>query len=379
MSERSDFLVIGGGISGAAAAAELALDGKVIVAEMEERPGYHSSGRSAALYTPNYGPAVVRGIIASSTPFYREPTTGFAEHPLLAPRQAVTFVGMGEEDRIDRFMAMASPETPLEEISPQRACEMAPLLRKEAVTRAMLDPHVMDMDATAIHQGYLKLFRSRGGALATDQRIVAIERRNGNWRATSATGTTFESAIIVNAAGAWADEVGQLAGLAPIGLQPKRRTAIVIAGDPDLAPANLPAVDDGATEAYVKPDAGRLMASLGDETPSPACDAQPEDLDMAMIVDWLERNTHLSVRRIEHSWAGLRCFVDDHAPVVGHEPGNDAFFWLAGQGGYGIMLAAALGRITRTLIRDGRLGSADLDNGITELALSPARCRRPIP
>lgn len=376
---RCDFLVIGAGVSGAAAAAELALDGNVIMTEMEERPGYHSSGRSAALYTPNYGPAVVRAIIASSTPFYRAPPTGFAAHPLLAPRQAITFVGAGEEARIDSFMAMASPDTPLQEISPQTACALAPLLRREVVTRAMLDPHVMDMDATAIHQGYLKLFKSRGGAVATDQRIVAIERSNGTWHVTSATGTTFEAAIVVNAAGAWADEIGQLAGLMPIGLQPKRRTAIVIAGDPTLAPANLPAVDDGATEAYVKPDAGRLMSSLGDETPSPACDAQPEDLDMALIVDWLERNTHLSVRRIEHSWAGLRCFVEDHAPVVGFDPGHDAFFWLAGQGGYGIMLAAALGRITRELIGGGRLGSADLDSGITESALSPTRCRIPIP
>ncbi|TDQ84595.1 D-arginine dehydrogenase [Dongia mobilis] len=371
----SDFLVIGAGVSGAAAAAELAADGKVTMVEMEERPGYHSSGRSAALFTPNYGPPLVRAIVASGTAFLRTPPSGFASEPLLSPRQAVTFVGAGDEALIDQFMAEAAPETPVEEISPQQACDLAPLLRREAVARAMLDRHVTDMDANAIHQGYLKLFKARGGTLACDQRIVGLERAAGNWLATSASGEVFGAPVLINAAGAWADEIGRMAGLLPIGLQPMRRTAIIIAGDPALAPASLPAVDDGAAESYVKPDAGRLMASLGDATPSPPCDAQPEDLDMAMIVDWLERKTHLTVRRIEHSWAGLRCFVADHQPVAGFDPGTDGFFWLAGQGGYGIMLAPGLGRITRDLICDGALGSAFTGRGITAAALGPDRCR----
>lgn len=375
MTEHSDFLVIGAGIAGAAAAMELAATGKVTMVEMEERPGYHSSGRSAALYTPNYGPAVVRAIIAFSTAFYRDPPAGFAAHPLLSPRQAITFVGSGGEERIDKFIALATRDTPTHEISPAEACERAPLLKRDVVARAMLDPHVMDMDAHAIHQGFLRAFKSRGGMLATDQRITAVERSNGLWRAVGKAGAVFAAPILVNAAGAWADEIGQMAGLPPIGLQPKRRTAIIIGGDSALAPANLPAVDDGISEAYVKPDAGRLMSSLGDATPSPPCDAQPEDLDMAMIVDWLERHTHLSVRRIEHSWAGLRSFVADDSPVVGFDSAAQGFFWLAGQGGYGIMLAAALGRITHDLIRGGRLAGAYLDKGITESALSPARCR----
>lgn len=372
---RSDYLVIGAGISGAAAAAQLADGGTVTLVEMEERPGYHSTGRSAALYTPNYGPAIVRAVIAASTEFYRDPPAGFTEHPIFSPRQALTFVGAGEEARIDEFMAVATPATPMQEISPAHACELAPLLRPESVARAALDPHVMDMDAHAIHLGYLKMFKARGGMLATDQRIVGIEKTGAGWRATSAGGATFEAPIVINAAGAWADEVGQMAGLAPIGLQPKRRTAIIIAGDPTLTPPNMPAIDDGVTEAYVKPDAGKLMASLGDATPSPACDAQPEDLDMAMIVDWLERTTHLTVRRIEHSWAGLRSFVADDCPVVGFDQDNDRFFWLAGQGGYGIMLASALGRITSDLVRTGRISNDLLDKGITESALSPTRCR----
>jgi D-arginine dehydrogenase len=374
-TQRSDILVIGAGISGAAAAAELAGSGTVTMVEMEDRPGYHSTGRSAALYTPNYGPSIVRAVIAASVAFYRDPPAGFTAHPIFAPRQALTFVCAGEEARIDASLAMATSATPMEEISPERACQLAPLLRRDAVARAALDPHVMDMDAHAIHLGYLKMFKARGGDLANDQRIVGLEKVGAIWRATSASGSIFEAPIVVNAAGAWADEIGQMAGLAPIGLQPKRRTAIIVAGDPALAPHDMPAIDDGVTEAYVKPDAGKLMASLGDATPSPACDAQPEDIDMAMIVDWLERTSHLSVRRIEHSWAGLRSFVADDCPVVGFDASGDGFFWLAGQGGYGIMLAAALGRITSDLVRNGSLSSDLLDRGITESALSPARCR----
>lgn len=371
----SDFLVIGAGVSGAAAAAELASLGSVTMVEMEERPGYHSSGRSAALYTPNYGPPVVRAIIALSMDFYRDPTTGFASNPILTPRQAITFVGPGFEHRIDEFMKMATKATAVEEISVDRACELAPLMRREVIARAMLDPHVMDMDANAIHQGHLRMFRSRDGRLATDRRITSIERHNGVWQAAAGDGQIFSAPILVNAAGAWADELGQMAGLPPIGLQPKRRTAIIIAGDPALTPSDVPAIDDGATESYVKPDAGRMLASLGDATPSPPCDAQPEDLDMAMIVDWLERSTHLNVRRIEHSWAGLRSFVADSCPVVGFDPSEDGFFWLAGQGGYGIMMASALGRITADIVCHGRLSAPFLDCGISESALTPARCR----
>jgi D-arginine dehydrogenase len=231
------------------------------------------------------------------------------------------------------------------------------------------------MDAGAIHQGFMKLLKHRGGRTFTDHRVVGLERKDGNWRATTSSGVAFEAPVIVNAAGAWADEIGRLAGLKPIGLQPMRRTAIIIASDPVLAPPTMPAVDDGATEAYVKLDAGRLMASLGDATPSPPCDAQPEDLDMAMIVDWLERNTHIVVKRIEHSWAGLRSFVADHCPVAGFDGAVEGFFWLAGQGGYGIMLAAALGRLSRSLIAQEQIPADLAARGISAQNLSPERCR----
>lgn len=375
MNEKSDYLVIGAGISGAAAAAELAECGSVTLVDMEERAGYHSSGRSAALYTPNYGPSVVRTIIAASAEFYRRPIVGFADHPLMTPRQSITFVPPGSETELDDLMAMAAPETPLQEISADRACKLAPLLKRETVARAFLDPHVMDMDASAIHQGFLKLLKHRGGRIFTDHRVTTLDRKDGQWHAKTTSGAVFEASIVVNAGGAWADEIGQMAGAKSIGLVPMRRTAIIIASDSTLAPDNMPMVDDGATEAYLKLDAGRLMASLGDATPSPPCDSQPEDLDIAMIVDWLERHTHLSVKRIDHSWAGLRSFVTDHCPVVGFDNDAPDFFWLVGQGGYGIMLAAALGRLTRSLIEHDTVPVDMLTRGLNLAALSPSRCR----
>lgn len=375
MSGKSDYLVIGAGISGAAAAAELAEHGSVNLVEMEERAGYHSSGRSAALYTPNYGPSVVRTLIAASAEFYRHPIAGFTDHRLMTPRQAMTFVPPGSETEIDGLMAMATPETPLQEISPDQACKLAPLLKRETVARAFLDPHVMDMDAGAIHQGFLKLLKHRGGSIFTNHRIAALDRKNGQWCAKTTSGAIFEASIVVNSGGAWADEIGHMAGLKSIGLVPMRRTAIIIASDSTLSPAGMPLVDDGATEAYVKLEAGRLMASLGDATPSPPCDSQPEDFDIAMIVDWLERHTHLTVKRIEHSWAGLRSFVTDHCPVVGFDDDAPDFFWLAGQGGYGIMLAAALGRLTRSLIERNAVPVDMLTRGLNLAALAPSRCR----
>jgi D-arginine dehydrogenase len=370
-----DFLVIGCGVSGTAAAAELATLGKTLVLEMEDRPGYHSTGRSAALHTPNYGPPHVRRIIAASAAFYRDPPAGFADHPLMSPRGALSFAPPGHEDRIGELLADATDATPLAEISAERACELAPLLRPACVARAAYDPHVMDMDAAAIQQGFLRMLKARGGTVVHRQCVSALERRSGTWRVTTTVGDTFEAPVIINAAGAWVDEIGKAAGLRPIGLIPKRRTAIIVAHDESLAPRGMPAVDDAATESYVKIDAGRLMASLGDATPSPPCDAQPEDLDIALTVDWLERNTLLEVRRIEHSWAGLRSFVHDSCPVVGFDEQGDGFFWLAAQGGYGIMLAAALGRATKDLVAHAVL-SADLaDSGLVASALAPARCR----
>ena len=349
-----DFLVIGAGISGASAAYELAASGSVALLEAESVPGYHSTGRSAALYTRNYGVPVVQRINAASHGFFTNPPEGFAERPLLTPRGALTVAAPGDEHRLDPILALSSEGNEIERISAARTLELAPLLRAECVSAAAYEPGVMDMDVNALHQGYLRGLRHRGGSLFCNARIETLSRHGGIWRATAGD-ASFEGRIVVNAAGAWADKVAALAGAAPIGFVPKRRTAIVVDEPKGIDVGALPSVEFVDGEAYLKPDAGKIMASPGDQTPVEPQDIQPEEWDMAVLVDWLEKRTHISVRRIASSWAGLRTFAADGAPVAGFDPAVDDFFWLAGQGGFGIMMAPTLGRVAAGLITSGHM------------------------
>ena len=374
MTQQCDFLVIGAGISGTAAAFELAQFGKVALLEMEEQPGYHSTGRSAALYTPNYGPMPVRRIAQAAYPFLREPPAGFADHALLTPRGALSVATAGDEDKLDALLANSLAAHPVSEISVARTLELCPLLRPETPSRAIYEPGVMDMDVAAIHQGFLKGLKARGGVLAPSHEAIGITRAGDRWQVqTRAAG--FSAPIIVNAAGAWADVVGQLAGCKPIGLSPRRRTGIIVDPPAEFYRPDMPMVDDVGTEAYFKPDGGRIMASPGDAEPVAPQDAQPDDMVVAELADWLERYTQVKVRRINHSWAGLRSFVADECPVAGFDDLQPGFFWLAGQGGFGIMMSGPLGRAASELIRHDRLPADLLDRGIRPDQLSPMRLK----
>lgn len=368
---RVDAIVIGAGISGAAAAYELALRRRVLLLERESRPGYHSTGRSAALYTPNYGNATVCALVRAGRAFFEQPPAGFAEHPLLRPRGALTFGGAEDGAKLDGLLALSGPGHEIVEISPRRALELAPILRPERIARTVFEPAVADMEVAAIHQGFLKGFRARGGTLATDAAAIRIERRGGDWRV-AAAGEEHAAPVLVDAAGAWADEVAALAGVPGVGLVPKRRTAIIVEAE-GHDPRPWPALDDVGNDHYLKPDGARLMASPGDATPSPPCDAQPEELDVAMLVDWLERATTIAVNRIASRWAGLRSFVADDGPVMGEDAAAPGFWWLAGQGGYGIMLSAPLARSLAGLIEHGELPADIAAAGIRPAALDPRR------
>lgn len=376
-----DYLVIGAGISGAAAAYELAASGSVALIEAEAMPGYHSTGRSAALYTRNYGVPVVQRINAASHDFFMRPPEGFAERPLLTPRGALTVAAPGDESKLDAILALSSEGNEIEPISAARALELAPLLRPECVSVAAYEPGVMDMDVDALHQGYLRGLRRRGGSLFCNARIEKLSRFSGLWRA-NVGDACFEGRIVVNAAGAWADRVAVLAGAAPIGLVPKRRTAIIIDEPKGLDVGLLPSVEFADGEAYLKPDAGKIMASPGDQTPVEPQDIQPEEWDIAVLVDWLERRTLIPVRRIASSWAGLRTFTEDGAPVAGFDPGLKNFFWLAGQGGFGIMMAPTLGRVAAGLIAEGSLPDDLAALGLSEQDICADRFsggRNPVP
>lgn len=375
MTTDCDFLVIGAGVSGAAAAWELATLGSTILIDMEDQAGYHSSGRSAALYTPNYGPALVRQICQAAGFFFNAPPAGFAEHPLLSPRGALTLGIDDPAHGIDGMLRDAPPEHPIEEISLARAAELCPLIRPEVFRRAIFEPGVTDMDAAAIHQGYLRGFKSRGGEIALSAQVTALERSAGMWTAVTPAGR-FRAPIVVNAAGAWADRVGQLAGLAKIGLQPCLRTVILVEAPPEFCGPRQPVGEVIETWHYFKPEAGRILASPGDETPVDPMDAYPDDMVIAELADYLERHTKLKVERILRSWAGLRSFVPDHCPVVGFDPKAEGFFWLAAQGGFGIMMSPVLGRTTASLVDADVLPEDLRERGLTPADLSPARCQR---
>lgn len=371
-----DYLVIGAGISGASVGYALAAHGTVAVLEAENAPGYHSTGRSAALYTRNYGPPVVQRINAAGHRFYASPPDGFADAPLLRPRGALTVAAAGDEQRLDPILALSGPGNEIRRVDSATAVALAPLLRAEQIAAAAYEPGVMDMDVAAMHQGFLRGLKRRGANVVCDARVARIARRTGLWHV-EAGATALTARIVINAAGAWADHVAALAEVAPIGLVPKRRTAILVE-PPALhaaSVASMPAVDFAGADAYIKPDAGRLMASPGDQTPVAPQDIQPEEIDIAMLVDFLERRTHIAVRRIARSWAGLRSFVSDSCPVVGFDTAQPDFFWLAGQGGFGIMMAPALAEAAAALIRDGDLAAPLLERGVTAAQLSPSRLR----
>jgi D-arginine dehydrogenase len=347
-----DYLVIGAGISGTAAAYELAAHGTVLLLEAEASPGYHSTGRSAALFTPHFGSATVQAINLSSRDFFLNPPEGFCDGPLVSRRGLLTIATPGMEDALIGTFALSAPGSEVVPISNAEALAMALLLRPERVAAAAYEPGVMDIDVALLHQSYLRGFKQRGGTLVCGRRLNALTRTNGHWKA-EASGEFYDAKTIINAAGAWAEIVGQMAGAKPIGLVPKRRTAIVVDAPEGIDVKSMPAVDFAGADAYFKPDAGRIMASPGDETPVEAQDIQPDEWDIAVVADWLQTETTIQIRRIGTSWAGLRSFVENQNPVVGFDADVQGFFWLAAQGGYGIMMAPALAKAAFRSIING--------------------------
>ena len=367
-----DYLIVGAGISGAAAAYELAPHGSVALVEAESAPGYHSTGRSAALYTPNYGGATVRRINRASGAFLKNPPSGFCEYPLLSARGSLTIAAPGQENQLKEILKHARVGAAIELITADEAMELSPLLRPERVAAATYEQGVMDIDVASLHQGYLRGLRRRGGEVLCGSRVEALRRHDGYWQAMTRN-EVVAGRVLVNAAGAWAGQIGDMANAASIGLIPKRRTAILVDAPLGMDVAGMPAVDYVGSDSYLKPDAGKIMASPGDQTPIEPQDAQPDEWDLAVLMDWLACETLIPVRRIAHSWAGLRSFVPDETPVIGFDATATDFFWLAGQGGYGIMMAPALGRAAADLIVSGQLPADLRQANIHESDLSPTR------
>jgi D-arginine dehydrogenase len=368
-----DVLIIGAGIGGTSAGYFLSETHKVIVIEMEGQPGYHTTGRSIAVYTEAYGPRTIRALARTGHGFFTRPPARFTEVPLSRPQGFLFVARKDQKTALDKMLAAARELSPDNHaVSPDDAVRMVPVLRRDYLDSAFLDPTALALDVAAIHQGYIRGLKARGGDIVCRAAAESFERKAGKWHVATKAGV-FAAPVLINAAGAWADEIGQRLGAKSIGLQPMRRTAIAFV-PPNVPVDNTwPVVIDVDEQWYFKVDAGTVLGSLADETPSEPTDAQPEEIDIALTVDRIERASTMQVKRIQRSWAGLRSFVADRSTVCGFDPDVEGFFWCAAQGGYGIETSYGMGRATAALARGEDLPADIRAFGVSGPDLSPTR------
>jgi len=344
MTKTSDFLIIGGGIAGAGAAARLATHGSVTVLEMEDALGRHATGRSAAIYIRNYGNATLRALNAASEPVLETPD-GISDHSLLTPRGEML---IATEDELDAFNAYLKGADGMEILTPDEAVALFPLLRKEGIAAAAIERDAKDIDVDRLLQGFARLAKKHGAEFIVRAPANSIQRTGSVWQVETPQGI-FEAPVLINAAGAWADKVAGLAGVRKVSLVPMRRSAAIVPPPEGLDITSWPLVASASEAWYAKPDAGKFMVSPADEDPVEPHDAWADDMVLAEGLHRFEQAVTMDVTRVEHSWAGLRSFVPDRTPVVGFAPDADGFFWLAGQGGYGVQTAPALSQLVADL------------------------------
>jgi D-arginine dehydrogenase len=371
---QADFIIIGGGIAGASTGFWLSPHAKVIVLERESHPGYHSTGRSAALYTAAYGTPQVRALTLASREFFDHPPSGFCEHPLLTPRGEMTVDFTGDAAELNNQYLSAKATVPqMQLLSADEACARLPILRREKVHGAIYDPTASDIDTDALHQGYLRGIRRNNGEVHTDCEVLDLSRdADGQWQVQT-NGQSFTAPIIINAAGAWADKVGALAGAQSLGVQPKRRAAFIFAGPEGVDIHHWPMLVSLDESFYMKPDAGMFLGSPANADPVEPHDVQPEELDIAMGIYQIEEATTLTIRRPTRTWAGLRSFVADGDLLSGFDPQVPGLFWVAAQGGYGIQTSPAMGQASAALLRGQPLPEPLQQFGLSSAMLSPAR------
>ena len=358
-----DIAVIGAGMAGASIAAELAPYARVLLLEAEDAPGYHATGRSAAFWEECYGgPGVV--------PLTRASGDYLADHGFLTARGALYIGQAADRAAMEAFRASyAGTGVTIERLTPEALAARVPHIRADW-SEALYQPACADIDVAGLHQHYLGLARRQGAAIVARARVAGLTRSGGTWTITSERGDSWQAAAVINAAGAWADEIARIAGVRPVGIAPLRRSVAVLRVEPQ-APADLPLVLDINGGFYFKPDAGRLWLSPHDEIPSEPCDAAPEELDIAIAIDRFQQATDWRIAAVEHSWAGLRSFAPDRMPVYGFDPEAAGFFWFAGQGGFGIQTAPAAARLAAQRVLGQ--GADAMTAGIDPELFSPQR------
>jgi D-arginine dehydrogenase len=371
MTETADVLIVGAGIAGASVAAQLAGHCRVVVVEAETAPGYHSTGRSAAFFAETYGGPGVQPLSSASAGFLNAPPAGFADAPLVRPRGALHIADAANRSRLASFAAdFADSGVAVMPLDQAAARARAPLLADAWSAHALWEPDCLDIDVAALHAGFLRRARQSGAVIHTDARLDALARVGGRWRC-NAGSRAIHADIVVNAAGAWADDVARLAGVLPVGVRPYRRTMVVADIDCPVD-ATWPLVISAAGDLYFKPDAGTMWISPHDESPDVAGDVQPEEYDIALAIDTFCRVTTASVRRVVRAWAGLRSFAPDRLPVYGFDPVGAGFFWCAGQGGFGIQTAPAAAELCACLL----VGAGTTPAGVDPGRYTPARFAR---
>ncbi len=355
MRKQVEILVIGGGIAGISAAARIAQHADTVVLERESALGYHSSGRSATFYHFGIGNDAVRGMTAASSDFFARPPADYADAPLWSDKAALFIADRQALPQLEELHEkMARFTDTITRIGPDEMRAIVPALKtgEDGMIAGLLDTAGHKLDADALLQANARAFRQAGGTIAFDAPVVSIMRAGGRWEVETAT-ESYSARVLVNAAGAWADEVAVMAGVRPLGLRPLRRTIIGFAPPPELDVAGWPflktVVDDGF---YMLPDAGLLLASPMDVTPHDPCDVQADEYEIALAAWRVEEATTLKVGRISARWAGLRSFVADNVPTAGFAPDAEDFFWLAGQGGYGLQTSPAMALATEALLFD---------------------------
>lgn len=346
MSESFDVIVIGAGMAGASAAAEIAPHASVLLLETESRAGSHATGRSAALYAPGYGAGPVRRLTINSFDHLRG--VDDEGRPYLKRRGGLFIGTAAQEASIDKLAA--TDDVTLRRLDGSQTSEFVPILKPDRITAGLYDEVAADIDVDLLHQSYLRAIRRHGGVVSCSEPVLAASCSGQEWRVETSK-RELTCGTLVNAAGAWADEAGARAGLGRLGLQPKLRTAALIEAPADPTFASWPAVIDVDERFYFKPDAGLLLVSPADETDVDPHDAQSDDLALAEGIERILDVADIHITRAPKAWAGLRTFAPDRVPVIGRDPRSSSpFIWLAGQGGYGIQTAPAAARLAAAMV-----------------------------
>ena len=375
-----DAVIIGAGIAGTSIAYFMSSHAKVLVLERESQPGLHSTGRSAALFSESYGGTQVRALTRASRAFLERPPRGFVEHALLSPRGALVIGTQEQSEEVESAYQAIRAFTPqLQLLDAEQMRSRVPVLETQFARLGLFEPGAADIDVNALHQGFIRGLKQRGSRLECGVQVHSIERSGGEWllevAMRGAQPHTLRAPLLIDAAGAWADEVAALAGVAPLGIEPRRRTAFLFQPPEGHITTHWPFVTSISEDFYFKPDAGLLLGSPANADLVRPHDVQAEEFDIAIAIDRIERATTMRIDRPLRPWAGLRSFVADGGLVGGFDPTAPGFFWVAALGGYGIQTCAAMGDACAHLALGRALPTQLADTGLSAAMLGVERVR----